>query len=139
MASIGGRWKTGSRLDVPVVTPATLLVSMRSRAGTRLRTRAISGTSTAGRSDVASEHSGQWMKSRCRETVMALPDDRKYTDEDVRGNVELLHLAWQYAGAYHGDWDVMVAARYLAMERSHTEDLPVAVARMVLNTMRADP
>lgn len=66
---------------------------------------------------------------------MTIPDVR-FSDKMVRGNASLKDVAWAYARDYKGDWEVMVAAHDLAME---TNELPVPIARMVLNVMRADP
>lgn len=62
--------------------------------------------------------------------------DSKYTDTDVKSDPFLLAAAVKYALSYRGDFDFMVAAADVAHLRG---TLPVAIARGVLNCMRADP
>lgn len=62
--------------------------------------------------------------------------DRRFTDRHVREDEELVDIAFAYARDYKGDWDVMQSAHDLAAEEG---TLPVPIARMVLNVMRADP
>lgn len=61
---------------------------------------------------------------------------RKFTDADVRSDPDLMRAAVEHARDYRGEFDFLVAAQELVL---YTETLPVAVARGVLNCMRADP
>lgn len=60
----------------------------------------------------------------------------RYRDADVRAKPSLMAMAVSYAQAYRGDFDFMQAASAAA---NATGTLPIAVARGVLNCMRADP
>lgn len=62
--------------------------------------------------------------------------DQKYTDIDVRQDPFLLAAAVKYARSYIGEFDFMTAASTIVHDRG---TLPIAVARGVLNCMRADP
>lgn len=60
----------------------------------------------------------------------------RYVDLDLRIDPSLFAYAIDYSKWYEGDWDVMVAAKALV---AATGNLPLAVARTVLNCARADP
>jgi hypothetical protein len=61
--------------------------------------------------------------------------DVRYSDTDVRTYPELQNVALVYALNYQGDFPFMVNAKLMAASGS----LSIAVARGVLNCMRADP
>jgi hypothetical protein len=61
--------------------------------------------------------------------------DMRYTDADVRNDPRLLALAEDYAFNYQGDFSPVVNAKALLQA---DDQLPIGVARMVLNTMRCD-
>ncbi len=62
--------------------------------------------------------------------------DYKYTDRDIRENLNLMKVAHDYLLQYGGDFDYLVRARqYLVIQGS----LPTSIARGVLNCMRSDP
>lgn len=60
----------------------------------------------------------------------------KYVDGDLRKVPERREAAVQIAKLYHDDWQPMVAA---AAAARHDNNLPVPVARMVLNWARTQP
>lgn len=60
----------------------------------------------------------------------------RYSDADVRAKPSLMAMAVMYAQQYRGEFDYMQAASAAA---NATGTLPIAVARGVLNCMRADP
>lgn len=62
--------------------------------------------------------------------------EMKYTDRDLRANHDLYEDVYRYLRNYTGEFDFLVAAK-LALEAS--DNLPIGVARGVLNCMRADP
>lgn len=59
----------------------------------------------------------------------------RFTDGHVRANPDLYRLAIDYAINYRGDYEFLVKAHRYATER---DDLPLGVARGVLNCMRND-
>lgn len=65
-----------------------------------------------------------------------MPYNHKYTESDVRADPFLLAAAVKYARSYTGDFDYLVAAADIVHLRG---TLPVAIAKGVLNCMRADP
>jgi hypothetical protein len=67
---------------------------------------------------------------------MSAPGAQRYTDLDIRVDPSLIGHAINYARQYVGEWDVMLAARDLALG---TGNLPLPIARLVLNCARVDP
>lgn len=67
---------------------------------------------------------------------MTAPGAQRYTDLDLRVDPTLIGHAVEYARQYLGEWDVMVAAREVALG---TGNLPLPIARLVLNCARTDP
>lgn len=67
---------------------------------------------------------------------MSAPTAQRYVDLDLRIDPTLIGVAIVYATQYRGEWDVMVAARDLALD---TGTLPLSIARLVLNCARMDP
>jgi hypothetical protein len=61
--------------------------------------------------------------------------DVKYTDTDVRSDENLRAIATQFAQGYNGDFEFLVSAKEVAIV---TDDLPITMARGVLNCMRGD-
>lgn len=67
--------------------------------------------------------------------MVSAPAAQRYVDLDLRIDPTLTGIAVRYAREYIGDWEVMIAARDLALA---TGGLPIPVARMVLNVARCD-
>jgi hypothetical protein len=67
---------------------------------------------------------------------MSAPGAQRYVDLDLRVDPSLIGHAVQYARQYLGEWDVMIAAREVALG---TGTLPLPIARLVLNCARTDP
>lgn len=67
---------------------------------------------------------------------MSAPGAQRYVDLDLRVDPTLIGHAIEYARQYIGEWDVMIAARELALG---TGTLPLPIARLVLNCARMDP
>lgn len=67
---------------------------------------------------------------------MTAPGAQRYVDLDLRVDPTLIGYAIAYARQYVGEWDVMIAAREVALG---TGNLPLPIARLVLNCARTDP
>lgn len=64
------------------------------------------------------------------------PDDRKFTDRDVRDDDGLVRIAYDYLQDYTGEFAFLVDMKMRALEFG---DLSVGMVRGVLNCMRHDP
>ena len=62
--------------------------------------------------------------------------DRKYTDADVRGDMELRVLAVKYLRQYHGNFEFLVSCKQALLDG---QALKEGTIRGILNCMLADP